>query len=71
MENLDEKGKVAEKEVSGIKEGRLKALKEGYKNPVAKIFIVESKELQQQCSDMASYCGGGGCGTGYAYSGSC
>ncbi len=56
MEKLNEKGKIAEKSVSGIKEGRLKILKNNYQRPKTIEFMPNS-EINDKCSDMASSCG--------------
>ncbi|MCI5218069.1 MAG: hypothetical protein D3914_02460 [Candidatus Electrothrix sp. LOE2] len=56
MEKGNEKGKVAEKGASGIKEGRLKILKNNYQQPKIIEFRPNS-EINDKCSDMASSCG--------------
>jgi hypothetical protein len=51
MEKASEKSKVA----SGIKEGRLKVLKENYQHPSFSELDLKNN-IDDDCSDMASCC---------------
>jgi hypothetical protein len=59
VEKLNEKGEVTGKEGSGIKEGRLKALRGNYIKPDISEFVSQN-DVAGDCSDMASSCTAGG-----------
>ena len=61
MENLDEKNKRKETN-NGIKEERLKALKENYVKPEFYGLVTVIQPSDDRCSDMASSINGGACG---------